>query len=185
VLQDGEFQALLPASLRAHVPITFVEEPLLPTARPPGLRGDTSVLRTGVLAGIRYDFPQRGLADLVTSPEEVLAAPAQVDEVLPLALQLEEIRREQAANPWCRTLISSRDAYSFFDLNDAGILVRKGPLDGAEQIVVPPSLGPRILNLEHFPRVDGHPGITRMFRSIRRHYIWEHMASDVANTVKN
>jgi hypothetical protein len=58
-----------------------------------------------VIAGIRYDFPQRGLADLITSPEEVLAAPAQVDEVLPLAFQLEEIRREQAANPWCRILI--------------------------------------------------------------------------------
>jgi hypothetical protein len=76
-----------------------------------------------VLAGIQYDFPQRGLADLVTSPEEVLAAPAQVEEVLPLALHLEEIRREQAADSWCRTLISSQDAYSLFDLNDTGILV--------------------------------------------------------------
>jgi Integrase zinc binding domain len=138
-----------------------------------------------VFAGIRYDFPQRDLADLVTSPEDVLAAPAQVDEVLPLALQLDETRREQAADPWCRTLISSRDAYSLFDLNDTGIVVRKAPLDGAEQIVVPPSLRPRILHLEHFPRVAGHPGVTRMFRSIRRHYFWEHMASDVANTVMN
>jgi RNase H-like domain found in reverse transcriptase/Integrase zinc binding domain/Integrase core domain len=185
VLPDGEFTALLPESLRAHAPITIVEEPPLPTARPPRLRGDTSVLRRGVIAGIRYDFPQRGLADLVTSPEEVLVAPAQVDEVLPLALQLEEIRHEQAADTWCRTLILSRDAYSLFDLNAAGILVRKAPLDKAEQIVVPPSLRHRILHFEHFPRVAGHPGVTRMFRSIRRHYFWEHMASDVANTVNN
>jgi hypothetical protein len=96
----------------------------------------------GVLAGIRYDFPQRGLADLVTSLDEVLAAPAQVDEVLSLALQLEEICCEQAADPWFRTLISSREAYSLFDLNDSGILLRKAPPGGAEQIVVPPSLRP-------------------------------------------
>jgi hypothetical protein len=89
-----------------------------------------------VLAGIRYDFPPRGLADKVASPEEVLAVPAQLQEVLPLALQLEEIRREQAANPWCRIRLSSRDADSLFDINDAGILVRKAPVDGVEQIVV-------------------------------------------------
>jgi hypothetical protein len=71
----------LPESAQAHAPITIVEEPPLPTARPPRLRGDTLVLRTGVLAGIRYDFPPHGLADIVTSPEEVLAAPAQVDEM--------------------------------------------------------------------------------------------------------
>jgi hypothetical protein len=65
----------------------------------------------GVPSGIRYDFPQRSLSDLVTLPEEVLAARPQVDEVIPLALQLEEIRREQATEPWCHTLISSRDAY--------------------------------------------------------------------------
>jgi RNase H-like domain found in reverse transcriptase len=89
VLQYGEFLALLPASIQAHAPITIVKETLLPTARSPRLRGGTSVLIMGLLAGIRSDFPQRGLADLVTSPEEVLVAPAQVDEVLPLALQLE------------------------------------------------------------------------------------------------
>jgi hypothetical protein len=147
VLPDGEFLALLPASLQAVAPITIVEEPPLPTVRLPRLRGDASVLRGGLLAGIRYDFLPRGLADIVASPEEVLAAPAQVDEVIPLALQLEEIRREQAADHWCRTLLSSRDANSLFDLNDAGLLVRKAPLDGAEQIVVPRSLRPRILHL--------------------------------------
>lgn len=185
VLPDGEFRVQLPASLQAQIPITIVEEPPLPISRPPRLRGDTSVLRRGVLAGIRYDFPPRGLADLVSPSEAVLAATTQTEDVLPLALQLEEIRREQAADPWCRTLISSCDADSLFDLNDAGILVRKAPLDGVEQIVVPPTLRPRLLHLEHFPRVAGHPGVTRMFRSLRRHYFWEHMASDVANTVRN
>jgi hypothetical protein len=105
--------------------------------------------------------------------------------VLPLALQLNEISREQAADPWCRNRLSSRDADSLFDLNYTGILVRKAPLDGVEQIVVPPSLRPRVLHLEHLPRVAGHQVVTRMFRSLRRHYFWEHMASDVANTVKN
>jgi Integrase zinc binding domain len=76
-----------------------------------------------------------------------------------------------------------RDAYSLFDLKDGGILFRKAPLDGVEQIVVPLSLRPRLLHLEHFPRVAGHPGATCMFRSPRRHYFCEQMASDVA--VKN
>jgi Integrase zinc binding domain len=157
----------------------------LPTGRPPRLRGDTSVFRSWVLAEIRYDFPPRGLADVVASSEEVLAAPAQVDEVLPLALQLEVIRREQTADPWCRTLLSSRDPDSLFALNDAGILERKAPLDGVKQIILPLSLRPRLLHLEHFPRVVGHPGVTRMFHSLRRHYFLKHIASDVANTINN
>jgi hypothetical protein len=74
---DGEFRVQLPESLQAHATITIDVEPPLPTARPPRLRGDTSVFRRGVLAGIRYDFPPRGLADLLASSEEVLAAAAQ------------------------------------------------------------------------------------------------------------
>jgi hypothetical protein len=62
---DGEFRVQLPDSLQAHDPITIIEEPPSPKSRPPRLRGDTSVLRRGLIAGIRYDFPTRGLAYIV------------------------------------------------------------------------------------------------------------------------
>jgi Integrase zinc binding domain/Integrase core domain/Chromo (CHRromatin Organisation MOdifier) domain len=65
-----------------------------------------------------------------------------------------------------------------------GILVRKAPLDGSEQIVVPKALRARLLHLEHFPKAVGHPGVTKMFRSMRRRYFWRHLFQDVENTVK-
>jgi hypothetical protein len=83
VLQGGEFQALLPESLQAHVSITIVEEYLLPTARPPRLRGDTSVLRRGVLAGIRYDFRNAALLTSLPHPRKSWPHPPKLKKSYP------------------------------------------------------------------------------------------------------
>jgi hypothetical protein len=84
-----------------------------------------------------------------TPPE--LDVSAVVAEVLPQSLQLTELIEEQAADPECRGFAALRGTESQFDHNDAGLLVRRAPLDVVEQIVVPASLRPRLLHLEHFP----------------------------------
>jgi hypothetical protein len=105
-------------------------------------------------------------------------------EVAPAALQLDEIIREQAKDPECQRLAALTGSDSLFDYEDSGVLVRRAPLDGALQIVVPASLQPRVLHLEHFPRTAGHPGVTRMFRSLRKRYFWKSMSADVSETVR-
>jgi Integrase core domain/Integrase zinc binding domain len=51
--------------------------------------------------------------------------------------------------------------------------VRKAPLDGCEQILVPRSLRPIVLHLEHHQKSIGHPGVTKMFATMRKRYFGE------------
>lgn len=70
------------------------------------------------------------------------------------------------------------------DVNRDGIVIRKAPLDGAEQILVPLALRPRVLYLEHHPKSVGHPGVTKMFRSMRKYYFWRNMYRAIEDTVR-
>jgi hypothetical protein len=63
-------------------------------------------------------------------------AHAVTEEVLPQALQLEEIIREQANGPTFRELTDLCGPDALFYMNASGLLVRKVSLDGAEQIVI-------------------------------------------------
>jgi hypothetical protein len=72
-----------------------------------------------------------------TSP---LMAHAVTEEVLPQAVQLEEILREQAKDRTCCELSDFRGLNTVFDFNEAGLLVRKAPLNGSEQIVIPTAI---------------------------------------------
>jgi hypothetical protein len=76
----------------------------------------------------------------------------------------EELRKEQAVDPVCKKLLLSAYKSLLYDLNEVGILVRKSPFNGSQQIVVPQSLVSRILYLEHYPPAAGHPGSHRMFQ---------------------
>jgi hypothetical protein len=109
---------------------------------------------------------------------------AVTEEVLPQALQTEELIREQTRDKEGKAFAALAGSDNIFDYDDEGLLVRLAQLDGMRQIVVPASLRPRLLHLEHFPRVAGHPGSTRMFRSLRRRFFWPGMAADVAETVR-
>jgi hypothetical protein len=50
---------------------------------------------------------------------------------------------------------------TIFDVDDRGILLRRAPLDRSWKIVIPAVLRHRLLHLDHFPKVAGHPGMTR------------------------
>lgn len=54
-----------------------------------------------------------------------------------------------------------------------------------DKIVLPNSLKERVLNLEHFPNVAGHPGQTRMLEAIRHTWYWPQMSVDVVTRVQN
>jgi Integrase zinc binding domain len=101
------------------------------------------------------------------------------------AIQMKELIRDQAEDPECIRAARHTGADSLINYNEHGVLVRRAPLDGSIQILVPASLRPNLLHLEHFPRTAGHPGITRMFRLMRKNYFWSERAHDVAETVRN
>jgi hypothetical protein len=71
------------------------------------------------------------------------------------------------------------------DVNDDGIAIRKAPLDGCEQILVPMALRPRVIYLEHYPRSACHPGVTKMFRSMRKRYFRKNVYREIEDAVRS
>jgi hypothetical protein len=73
---------------------------------------------------------------------------------LPREISLEDLRYEQERDPEISELfatgVSGRNPV--IDVNRDGIAIRKAPMDGAEQILVPLALRPRVLYLEHHPK---------------------------------
>ncbi|CDF39905.1 unnamed protein product [Chondrus crispus] len=109
-------------------------------------------------------------------PEERDVSPVTVEEFL----------REQAEDPFCRAAAETvGNPDSRYDVDRYGFVVRKSPLDGTLQRVVPKRLRAKILYLAHHPRLAGHPGGTRMYYTLRREYYWPHMANDAFSTVRN
>jgi transposase InsO family protein len=182
VLPSGEFQVQIPHTLQSSTPVTiladpndFHEDPKL------SAREDAHVLRRE-----EYKSKSKPNFRILRNPRSSstqVAASAE-ESVLPQALQTDEIIREQGQDLECQEYAALAGAESLFDFDDQGLLVRKAPLDGVRQIVVPAVLRPRLLHLEHFPKVAGHPGTTRMFRSLRRRFFWKGMGADVAETIR-
>ena len=94
------------------------------------------------------------------------ATEAEVTE--PLApLSLEEISREQMKDDLCQKLRRRSENDPRYVENRQGILCRRSPLDNLEQIVLPEALRRQALLLAHYPRMAGHLGGSRMFRTLR------------------
>jgi len=91
----------------------------------------------------------------------------------------------QKVDQRCQELRDKMDQieHSRFSETKEGLLVRVSPLDGAVQVYVPFILRQDLLRLEHNVVHAGHPGVNRMYASIRRHYYWESMAADVVDWV--
>jgi Integrase zinc binding domain len=113
-------------------------------------------------------------------------APALAVDELPRELSLEELRYEQERDPEISELFDTGGSgrNPVIDVNRDGIAIRKAPLDGAEQILVPLALRPRVPYLEHHPKSVGHPGVKKMFRSMRKHYFWRNVYREIIDTVR-
>jgi Integrase zinc binding domain len=107
---------------------------------------------------------------------------APLTEELPQVISHEEIRDEQSRDLECQELGQLRGKSCVTDVNTESILVRNAP--GWIEIVVPPSLKPRLLPLKHFPVVAGHPGVPKMYASMRRKFFWKKLYKDVEETVR-
>ena len=103
------------------------------------------------------------------------------------AIQLSEWLEEQRNDDFCNRILSrqSEKTDSAFSEDEDGLLRRRALLDGAEQIVVPKTLKPRLLTMCHRSVLAGHPGQTRMYDTMRRTYYWPQMAADIAATVRD
>jgi Integrase zinc binding domain len=108
------------------------------------------------------------------------------DEI-PREVSLEELRYEQAHDTEIADLLTtgSSGRHPVIDVNDDGIAIRKAPLDRFEQILVPMALRPRVIYLEHYPRSADHPGVTKMFRSMRKRYFWKNMYREIEDAVRS
>ena len=122
------------------------------------------------------------LAEQTYEPIDVV--PADV----PTKIIIEEILEAQKTDSFCQTVLarqSKRIDSAFFEGPD-GLLRRHHPREtGIEQIALPDTLRPRILQPAHHEKLAGHTGQTRMYYHVRRTYYWLHMAVDIFATVRN
>jgi Integrase zinc binding domain len=139
---------------------------------------DATDLRRGVTSSIlplTLPYPRK--------PVVPFALALELDEH-PREITLNDLRYEQYRDPEIMELLATARPGRVIDMNPYGIIVRKAPLDGCEQILVPISLRPRVLYLEHHPKSIGHPGVTKMLAAMRQRYFWINMYQDVEETVR-
>jgi Integrase zinc binding domain len=115
---------------------------------------------------------------------QVLATGTRQEQSKLLPIGIEEMVREQASYELCMRLHESTSERCLFDIDNRGLHVRKAPLDGAHQVVVPQALVPMLLHMKHYPKTSVHPGTSQMRRTLRRTYFWPTIALDVVYTVK-
>lgn len=103
------------------------------------------------------------------------------------AIDRSAVLAAQAEDAFCQAAVVelNKGIRSFFFGDEDGILRRRAPTDGAEQVVIPASLRAPVLELEHDATLAGHPGESRMYASMRRYYYWVGMAADVVTHVRN
>jgi Integrase zinc binding domain len=100
------------------------------------------------------------------------------------SISLDELRREQTMDEDCKRLLATAPRTGLYDLDKDGLLIRIAPSDGSHQTVVPSSLVPGLLYLEHYPAASGHPGAYHMFQTIRRTFFWPKIVEDIYETAR-
>jgi transposase InsO family protein len=193
-LRDYQFADPLYSQWASQPNVDLSESGLLSTVFPSGLAAPI-VLPSRATLTIYEDSPTTELMALEDtrllrggilnseSRAECLL-PVESTKALPAAIQIEEFQAEQAADTDCQRWLESAKPGNPFDIDENGLLIRIAPLDQSRQTVIPKSLQPRLLHLEHYPPVAGHPGVSRMVRSMRKQFFWPRMAADIADTVR-
>ena len=69
--------------------------------------------------------------------------------------------------------MSKKKKESAFYEDEYGLLWRRHhTINDIDQILVPETLRPRVLRLEHYSELAGQPGQTRMYHNVRSSYSW-------------
>ena len=107
------------------------------------------------------------------------------DEPLPPQISLDELRREQNVDSFCRQTrarLRRGERLPFAD-NPSGFLCRYAT--EREQVVIPATLQARVLRLSHFNVTAGHPGGRRLYYYLSRYFYWVSMSLDCYAVSRN
>ncbi len=96
----------------------------------------------------------------------------------------EELLTEQLSDSFCTTIRRQLNEGGVvpFGFNDEGLLCRQ--VTDRDQIVVPHSLKARVLHINHYSRLAGHPGGTKLYHMIRKDMYWPALAVDCHATAR-
>jgi len=101
----------------------------------------------------------------------------------PEPVEFDDVVEAQQTDDFCvemSTRVESGTARAFFR-NEHHAQYRRTPYDN--QLVIPKSLFKRVLTLEHHATVAAHPGMNRMYYTMRKAYYWPSMLTDVHTTI--
>ena len=123
-----------------------------------------------------------GIADKAYKPVDV--TPADV----PTKITIEEILEAPKTDSFCQTVLarqSKRIDLAFFEGPGGQLRRRHSREPDIEQVVLPNTLRPRVLQLAHHAKLARHPGQTGMYYNVHRTYYWPHMPADIFATLRN
>ena len=104
---------------------------------------------------------------------------------LPPPIAAEELLRAHSADGHCQqfgAVIYSGKPTPFV-LDENGHLVRCQPTTDMKQVHIPETLRARVIGLEHYPTSKDHPGVQRMYASMKRCFYWESKIADLYDFV--
>ena len=96
-------------------------------------------------------------------------------------ISVEETLAEQAKDKYCKYIRQeiAEGNDNRFMIDQHGVLTRRSPLDQSLQMIVPESLRERLLDVAHSAPTSAHPGRSKMYQTMRRHFYWPSMTVDI------
>jgi len=147
---------------------------------------DTCVLDEEIPTFTVYDGFENPESEMYPDAWDIVPCYLSPDELVPEPITVEEWLHEQSLDSLCQNLQAEAESgkRTRFRMNEQGVLIREHPSNNNQQIVVPERLRPRVLMLHHHPVVAGHPGVRRMYDTLRQGYYWPTMIVEVFATVR-
>ena len=137
-----------------------------------------------ILKGAKLDAEEAKNV-IPTNRDSTLVCATRDDLKRPIGV--EETLAEQAKDEYCiwaRSQIA-HGTQTQFVLDQHGVLTRRSALDGSLQMVVPESLRKRLMDVAHSAPTSAHPGRSKMYQTLRRHFYWPSMTVDINQWVEN
>jgi len=100
-------------------------------------------------------------------------------------IPLGELAQKQAEDEFFREvkrILDTSEPTRFYQ-NADGLLRREGHRAGSQQLVIPRPLVKDVLRAEHSSALVAHPGGSRMYQTMRKHFYWPSLATDVLGWV--
>jgi len=98
-------------------------------------------------------------------------------------VEFDDVVEAQQTDDYCVEMSTrvERGTVKAFFRNEHHALYRRTPY--GNQLVIPKSLRERVLTLEHQATVAAHPGMNRMYYTMRKAYYWPSMVTDIRTTI--